>query len=95
MCTPILMVAATLASTFPAGPQKQAAGPAQQYETLEDLFDSNTGTWTSVPVTTTAMEEPEPGDLASESLYKPIVRETLKTPPPQPWLLSFPFNTTR
>lgn len=95
MFTTSILMAATLASAVPAGPKEQASRPPQQFESLEELFDSQTGTWTNASLVSPAMVETEREDVAADSLYKPIVRETLRTPPPpRPAGLYF-FGITR
>jgi hypothetical protein len=94
MFTPAILMAAALTSDISTGPQQQTAGPSEQYETLEDLFDSRTGTWTNLSPTLPKIGETAREDAAADSLYKPLVRETLRTPPPRPAGLFF-FGITR
>ena len=94
MFTSAILMAATLASADPAGPMEQTSRPPQQFESLEELFDTHPGTWTNASLTPPTMVESEREDVAADSLYKPIVRETLRTPPPRPAGLHF-FGITR
>ena len=78
MAASTILFAAAIASGIADGPNERPARPGQQFETLQDMFAAPTDSWTAVLMPTTTAMAPEAA--ASESLYKPVVRETLEPP---------------
>lgn len=90
MSASAVLLAAVLVSGIVDGPHKRPARPPQQFETLQEMFETPTDSWTAVLMPTTTVKAPE--EAASESLYKPVVRETLEIPQQQLSGIEFGFG---
>jgi hypothetical protein len=78
MSATAVLLAAAIASGIADGPHKRPTRSPQQFETLQDMFETQTDSWTALLMPTATAKASE--ETTRESLYKPVVRETLEIP---------------
>lgn len=88
-----ILLSAALASGITDAPHKSP--PPPRFCTLMEMFDAERQPWTDFLITSTVPDDPVDVEETDDSLFTPLVRETLESPRHRMQLSGFVFGGVR